>query len=146
MNRHSIVRWVPLTLSLLWLAAPVNAGQIQDANVTVDTTARSASGAIGTARKDHGNIQDIGCNVYLLPNLAPPVPGQSDPFSSTLVLCQATANSGATAYCWGVSTASGDAMLEMVTDSSYLKFTWDDSSQCTSIEIKNYSYYPPRQP
>jgi hypothetical protein len=110
-----------------------------DVTVTVNTSTRTASGSIGTARNNHGNPQDIGCSIWVVPN---PDPTQMSP---TYITCTATNSSGTSTYCVGTVSGPSIVVFDTLTDDSYLKFTWDVNGNCTSFEVRNYSYYRPRQ-
>ena len=132
--------WIHLAIAsfvvLLTLTSPASAGQKTEADVTINFTTRTASGAIGTARASSGNQQNIGCQATLSVT-----PGVS---SQTFVMCSATNASGQSVFCVAPVTFFHDVAATLA-DDSFIKFTWSDTGTCSSIEVRNYSYYKPRQ-
>jgi hypothetical protein len=133
--------WMPLisasTLVLLTLASPASAGQKSEADVSINYATRTASGAIGTARSSAGTNQNIGCQSVLSIT-----PGVS---SETYLVCSAANANGDSVFCIAPVTFFHD-VAATIADDSYIKFTWNDNGDCSSIEVRNYSYYKPRQP
>jgi len=116
---------------VLATSVTVEAGQRTDAFVVVSTTSRVASGSMGSARQSSGTVQSIGCSVVYPPNL--PQWGS----------CVATNSAGTSATC----AFSGNEywhLLSTLGDDAYITFKWDASGNCTSLEIRNYSYYMPK--
>lgn len=123
-------------LVLLTLTSPAAAGQKSEADVTINFTTRTASGAIGTARSSSGTLQNIGCQATLSVT-----PGVS---SETFVMCSATNASGQSVFCVAPAAFFHDVAATLA-DDSFIRFTWSDTGTCSSIEVRNYSYYKPRQ-
>ena len=131
--------YIAAILASLALAAPAFAGQTSDVTVTVNTSTRTASGSIGTARANKTNPQDIGCSIWLMPN------PDNTQMSATYITCTATNSAGTSVYCIGGVEGPSISVIDSLSDDSYLKFTWDANGNCTSFEVRNYSYYRPRQ-
>ena len=127
----SIARTVVASVLVLGSAGTVEAGQRKDAFVVVNTTARTASGSMGSARQSSGSVQSIGCSVVLSPDF--------DQWGT----CIATNSAGTTATCAFSGNSFWD-ILSALGDDAYITFKWDATGACTSLEIQNYSYYLPK--
>jgi hypothetical protein len=94
----------------------------------VTETATYVTGSIGTARASADANQLIGCNSY----------GNEG-------YCFAEDASGNWKQCfWGTATQA--AAVSSITPMSNITFYYDSAGNCTSLEIGNYSYFPPSVP
>ena len=119
------------------LSSPVYAGEPREAPVSIDNVARTASGSIASSRSTTDLTQTIGCEVVVYPSAT---------VTTTYVVCIAISSSGTTAVCsQQLDGWSQGGPLSMITDSSYIKFGWGTDGRCSSLEVQNYSYYPPRK-
>lgn len=138
--KKNMIHWIPLlstaAFALLTLASPAYAGLKSEADVVVDYNTRTASGSIGTARSSSGSTQNIGCQSTL--SITP------DVSSETYVVCSATNANGDSAFCVAPVAFFHDVAATLA-DDSFIAFTWSDTGECASIEVRNYSYYKPRQ-
>lgn len=141
----SSLRTFSITVALIvGTAIPASAGRRTPAPVTINTSTKTASGSLGSARKSSDNNQHIGCYAQIYPVLDPNAPPSE--YSTTYYNCFAVTSTGTAAGCilpFG-QHATYDVPRTLAED-SFLKFTWNDQGLCTSIEVQNYSYYEPVQ-
>lgn len=112
------------------------AGNKQTAAVVVNTGARTASGALGTARSSAGNTQIIGCWGLVM---------QDTKYTG---YCVATNSAGVTGSCFlpdGLFTGRWD-VLQSLKEDSFLSFSWTASGECANLRVENYSYWEPLSP
>lgn len=109
-------------------SASALAGFKTNANVTVDTSNRFASGALGSARSSGDSVQYIGCSV-------------TDAVGQAYVTCTARNSAGTVASC--SSTDYGKVTVASAINSdSFVFFRYDTSGVCTYLSVSTYSHYP----
>ena len=99
--------------------------------VQVDTQNRHAFGSVGSARNSADSVQYIGCTVF----------SYSDGTAS------AWCGGRDANYGYGACTTSVPALVDQARNlkgDSYLNVYWDSNYACTSIEVRNHSYYEPK--
>lgn len=106
------------------------AGKRQTYPVVVDTSGRSATGVLGTARNTADTVQYIGCTVTRYAD------------GGVTGWCGAYTASGVPASCTTDQPALLDTMTQVQGD-SYLQFTWN-AGECTKIMVSNYSSFEPK--
>jgi hypothetical protein len=124
-------------LSVAGLAGVAIAGTKTVATVVINTSARTATGSMGSAR---GNAADagqyIGCwTAYTA--------------STGLITGGCNAKQGATSVsCTFPGGAGQDYVrsLQMLNPDSALKFAWTSTNVCNEITVSNYSYNAPKVP
>lgn len=109
------------------------AGAKNSVQVTVDTVAREAYGALGTARGTADTTQYIGCQVYAYSSSTP------------VAFCSARNAAGTGGSCTSSNTTIIDS-ARAVNGDSYVYFNWDASGNCTYLLVVNNSLYAPKQP
>lgn len=133
-DSRSIAHTVVASVLVLGSAVTVEAGQRKDAFVVINSSTRTASGSMGSARQSPGSVQSIGCSVVYPPH------------SPQWGTCVATNSAGTTATCAFSSNGTGVwDLLSALGDDAYITFKWNAAGACTSLEIQNYSYYMPKQ-
>lgn len=131
METKTLKTWSAAVLAAAVLAGPVAlAGERIVTPVTVNTTARWATGAIGSVRNTFDNVQFMGCSVYATT-------------AAISVTCGARDASGTQVGCSTTTPNLVQAAMSIQTD-DYLRFEWDSSGQCTAITLHKYSFYEPK--
>jgi len=131
------VRLGDLSLSVAVLATALvgtaHAGRRTAAPVVVNSTSRSASGSVGSARNSSDSIQWIGCQT-------------STSLTSHFITCSAADSTGRSASCSMTGDENNFVLLGLsaMTESSMITFTWDTVGNCTSVLISTYSDYVPK--
>jgi hypothetical protein len=115
------------------LAGGAYAGYKSSAPVYVDTTARVAWGAMGTARNSSDANQNIGCAIWGGTGTIPEA------------YCSATDQNGVSLSCYGTN-ANVIAAAHAVTTDSWIYFNVDGAGNCTTLYVYNYGEYSPKQP
>jgi hypothetical protein len=115
------------------LPAMAHAGDTRSAAVVVNTSARTASGSMGTARNSIDSKQIIGCY-----GMVKRVAGK-DQYSG---YCFATNSAGVSGSCT-IDTLDpiSSPMFSTLKDDSYVSFAWTAAGKCTDVRIENYSYW-----
>lgn len=122
-----------MSVALVLLAVPVAyAGSKTQFFVTISTTARTAYGAMGTARNSADTVQNIYCRTF-----ADAVLGES-------VRCFANTVS-ATVSCYSSSPALVRS-VQSANDSAYIYFSWDVNGVCQDIDVLKGSHLEPKAP
>jgi len=99
--------------------------------VTVNTTSRTAYGALGTARNSSDNLQRIGCYVFRFSN-------------DGYAWCDATNSAGTSVAC--TTNQPGHLIaIESVKGDSFLYFTWQLDGDCNWFRVGQDSRYEPKQ-
>jgi hypothetical protein len=131
MKTRTLVTGVALSVVL---GGGASAGFKQPSPVSIDSTNRSASGALGDARNSPDARQAIGCVVsYDAVN------------QKNNVNCVATDVNGNSAQC-ATQQAELIQIALGISGDSFLRFTWDHSGVCTNIEVFNSSIFLPKKP
>jgi hypothetical protein len=131
------IRFVERSLAVTMLATAVvgtaHAGKRTAAPVVVNSTNRSASGSVGSARNSSDSNQWISCQT-------------STSLTSHVITCSAADSTGRSASCSmpGDDTHFKLLGLSSMTESSMITFTWDAIGNCTSVLISTYSDYVPK--
>ena len=92
-----------------------------------------ASGAVGTARNSRDSMQDIGCGI--MSNVNHPY---------TTGTCWAFDADGNIGQCSYFNRPDLDKAVASISNDSYIQFKWEDSGQCTQINVANGSLYEPK--
>jgi len=112
-----------------------SAGLKETHQVLINTTARYAQGAVGSARNSTSNLEYIYCRVWTTESWPDEVAcyarqsGSNPPQASCVVLSD---KFGETA-----KSINGD---------SFLRFVWDDSGECKELTLHQGSQYVPKAP
>jgi hypothetical protein len=121
---------------ILWVGR-VEAGYKFTAPVFIDAAARYASGSFGAARNSGDANQQISCSAT----------------ASGLnhsVMCFANNSVGENAVCYADDNPALEGIdlagLTIMTESSYIEFSWDEQGNCISISVLNYSSLEPKRP
>ena len=114
-------------------AGVVTAGEKLSAPVVVNTVARTASGAMGTARNSADGNQMIGCQV------------NSGTTFSENVLCSARDAAGNFRSCQSFNATLIQAATA-ISSNSQLFFAWDVNNACTSLSVTTFSRFEPPLP
>ncbi len=116
---------------LLSAVGAATAGYQSGAPVTIWTSYRAATGALGTARNSPDYYQHIGCNFR----------GYA---SSHYASCFAIDASGAYVTCY-TSSADMMAVVQSLNSDDYLYFAWDANNTCIAIEKQTSSRWEPKR-
>ncbi|NOK09105.1 hypothetical protein [Corallococcus exercitus] len=123
-----------MSVALVLLAVPVAyAGSKTAFFVTINTTARTAYGAMGTARNSTDAIQNIYCRTF------------ADATSGESVRCFANSAAGVYVSCYSYSPALIRS-AQAASDSAYLYFAWDASGVCQTLDVLKGSHLEPKAP
>ena len=127
-------KMITAALLVAAFAGQALAGAKYTYTVSVNTTNRSASGAMGSARGSAATTQSIGCQMY----------GGLGVGAAT-VNCGARSAAGQYLYC-----SSNDPTLvgiaHSLTASSYIYFMADATGHCTYLDVEAESYFMPVTP
>jgi hypothetical protein len=120
---------VVATCGLLTSSGLAFAGTKATNPVYINNSSGYATGSIGSARESSDGYQYIGCSSY-----------------GTNGYCIAEDSAGNFAECaW--SGATQQAAVESITPMSNLVLNWNTTTGgCTSIQVSNFSYWPPAAP
>ena len=124
---------LPAALALAALAGSVFAGARYSYPVSVDTTSRVAWGSMGTARNSADAVQYIGCSVTTYSS------------GGSYGICEGR-NAANSARACTTTNADMLAAIRMVSEASFIFFTWDASNNCTMVSVVNWSYVEPMAP
>jgi hypothetical protein len=120
----------------LWVGR-AEAGYKFTAPVVIDASARRASGALGTVRNSGDGNQEISCSA------------NASGLNHTVV-CFANNSVGENAVCYADDNPALEGIdlagLTIMTESSYIEFTWDAQGNCTTINTTAYSSTEPKRP
>lgn len=120
----------------LWVGR-VEAGYRFTAPVVIDAAARRASGALGTVRNSADGNQQISCSA------------NASGLNHT-VMCFANNSAGENAVCYADDNPALEGIdlagLTIMTESSYIEFTWDEQGNCITINTTAYSSTEPKRP
>ena len=123
-----------MSAALVLLAVPVAyAGSKTQFFVTINSTARTAYGAMGTARNSADTVQNIYCRTF------------ADAALGESVRCFANNAAGASVSCYSSSPALIRS-VQSTNDSAYLYFAWDASGVCQTIDVLKGSHLEPKGP
>lgn len=117
-----------VALGMAATTATALAGLKINSTVTVNTTSRYATGALGSARNSADSVQYIGCSV-------------TDSAGSAFVSCSARNSAGRFASCTSSDVGKVSAASSINSD-SYIYFRYDSSGVCTYLSVSTFSYYP----
>ncbi|NVJ21308.1 MULTISPECIES: hypothetical protein [Myxococcus] len=131
MTKHT-AKFVGIAISAL-IGTVAWAGAKNTNTVLVNTVARTASGSLGDARNTADTQQFIGCGITTYVGSAPTVACFAMDTSSNYVGCSST-------------NADLLATAQSINGDSYITFTWDAFSGCTSLSVTNASLGAPKQP
>ncbi len=109
------------------------AGTKVSALVYVEPTSRYAYGSLGSARNSADTVQYIGCYISAYSNGAEYVGCFARNAANTYVSCSSSVPQIINA----VRALGGDG---------YLYFDYDASGACTSVDVRQVSYFVPRIP
>lgn len=115
------------------LGATAWAGYRYPLEVQIDTTNRTAKGALGSARASTDSNQVIGCRITTAAGTSP------------VIYCYAVNAVGLKAECSSTDQALV-TVASAITDSSLITFSWNTQGLCASLTVENYSSNPPLQP
>ncbi|CAM4339046.1 hypothetical protein [Corallococcus exiguus] len=123
-----------MSAALVLLAVPVAyAGSKTQFFVTINATARTAYGAMGTARNSADTVQNIYCRTFADVTL-----GES-------VRCFANNTASGNVSCYSYSPALVRS-VQSANDSAYIYFTWDAGGVCQTIDVLKGSHLEPKAP
>jgi len=117
---------------LITTAGTALAGMKGSFTVSVNTSTMTATGSMGSARNSSDGQQYIGCQV-----------SASSSSSSATVSCFASDSTGKYAGCTSSTPAFVQAAQAIAAD-SWISFTYNSSSICTSLKVAAASYFPPK--
>jgi hypothetical protein len=125
------IRYLVPIAALTLFCAVATAGLVMPAAVTIDFAARSAQGDMNTARNSDDKVTYIGCNIANSPG-----------FPSGF--CQAGIGAAAEQQinCFTFDPAMLEA-IHGISDFSFVRFTWNESFECTRIYVSTQSFYLP---
>ncbi|RKH85088.1 hypothetical protein D7Y21_23540 [Corallococcus sp. AB045] len=122
------------SVALALLAVPVAyAGSKTQFFVTINTTARTAYGAMGTARNSADTVQNIYCRTF------------ADTTSGESVRCFANNTASGNVSCYSSSPALVRS-VQSANDSAYIYFSWDAAGVCQTIDVLKGSHLEPKAP
>lgn len=122
------------SVALVLLAVPVAyAGSRTQFFVNINTTTRTAFGAMGTARNSADAVQNIYCRTF------------ADVSIGESVRCFATNSTGVTASCYSFSPVLVRS-IQSASDTSYIYFAWDAAGICQTIDVLKGSHLEPKAP
>ncbi|MFY2559980.1 hypothetical protein ACN469_20375 [Corallococcus terminator] len=130
---RSFAKPAVIVCSILGLIGTAHAGAKFSFNVTVDPGVRLAAGNMGDARGSADVLQFIGCHTFARRAIAP------------YLLCEARDAWGTYGTCTSMD-ANLIAAIQSIGPASYILFKWDTAGECTDIEVRNDSRYPPMTP
>lgn len=110
------------------------AGLETSAPVTVDAEGRVAEGAMGSARYSRNDVEYIGCGVEHTDL------GGGDTF--VVGFCEARDSLGQAVVCTTVRPEMIQA-IATISDTSHIRFIWNEFSDCVQIRISTNSQYLP---
>lgn len=123
-----------MSAALVLLAVPVAyAGSKTQFFVTINSTTRTAYGAMGTARNSTDSVQNIYCRTF------------ADTTSGESVRCFANNAAGVYVSCYSSSPALIRS-VQSANDSAYLYFAWDAAGVCQTIDVLKGSHLEPKAP
>ena len=130
---RSAERSLAITALATALVGTAHAGKRTSAPVIVNSTNRSASGSVGSARNSSDSTQWIRCQT-------------STSLISHVITCSAADSAGRSASCSMTGDDSNFLLLglSVMSESSMITFTWDSVGNCTSVLISTYSDYVPK--
>ncbi|WP_164018208.1 hypothetical protein [Pyxidicoccus trucidator] len=133
MQTKTMKQWMAAAAVGVVLAGPVAlAGDRIVLPVVINTVARKAEGAIGSARNSADVLQYIGCSI-------------SATTVGTSINCVARNSAGTQVSCSSTSPNLVTAALSIQTD-DFLRFDYDAAGQCTAVTLHKYSFYEPKAP
>ncbi|MBZ4377396.1 hypothetical protein [Corallococcus sp. AS-1-6] len=122
------------SVALVLLAVPVAyAGSKAQFFVSINSTARTAYGAMGTARNSADTTQNIYCRTF------------SDVTAGESVRCFANNSAGVYVSCYSSAPALVRS-VQSANDSAYLYFAWDAAGVCQTIDVLKGSHLEPKAP
>jgi hypothetical protein len=128
MNKKSLALATIATIGLC--TGALFAGVKYSYPVTINTTTRTVTGSLGTARSSSDAFQFIGCTVY----------ASSTGFQQ--MQCGAMDSKAKQAICYSMDPAF-IAMVGAIGPASYIYFTYDANANCTAVSVDNRSYDAP---
>ena len=120
-------------LALSALATSAFAGLKLSYPVAVDSVSRYAYGSMGTARNSADAVQYIGCPITTYNT------------GGSYGICEGR-NAANSARACTTTNADMMAAIRMVSEASFIFFTWDTSNNCTMVSVVNWSYIEPMLP
>lgn len=118
---------------LLAVASYSHAGLRETRTVQINTTSRTASGALGDVRNSSDANQTIGCQRNAIVGSTPAVG------------CRARAATGGYVGC-NSNDPDLISVVGNISSDSYVNFGWDAAGVCTFITIDNDSRWAPKGP
>jgi len=100
--------------------------------VVINTTTRTANGALGSARNSTDTVQYIGCLI-----------GVTNSYTE-FVRCFARNSAGTTVGCYSNNYNFIDA-VQTINSDSYINFTYDVGGGCTLLEVTTSSITEPKR-
>jgi hypothetical protein len=126
------MRRLLLIVGILGFSTTAFAGYKWGQPVTIDTTARSATGTMGTARATADSVQYLEC-------------AASAGTSNVVAQCWARDAAGTTVACRSFNNYIFSALAAINSDSR-ITFTWDATGTCTTVSVQTGSSYQPKTP
>lgn len=120
-------------VALLLAGTSAWAGLKKTTLVNIDTSARTAYGALGAARASSDVVQYIGCAVLTYSEGSPSMVCNARNAAGTYVSCSSSAPSM-------VQTAAS------LSDGSAINFSWDEAGNCKYLFVENSSEHGTKQP
>jgi hypothetical protein len=118
--------------AILAMATAAQAGARGSNGTYVNTTSRSAGGAMADARNDSSTKTRVSIQINGGPTYQSAVASFTD-------------YSGVSAYCWS-SNAQVVGILARATNDAQVYVQWDANGQCTSVTVGNDSAFAPKVP
>lgn len=134
-----LVKKTLILLTLMLLSVAAYAGLAQPAAVTIDYFEGGgiASGDLITARNSDNEFEFIGCGIRAFDDGAG---GATD-----WGFCQASLEEEATVTCFVIDNAELMEGINVLSDSSYVTFSWDDDGEgnltCNRVGASTQSFY-----
>lgn len=120
--------------ALTLMAGIAFAGFVQPAAVFVDEDNMNASGDQATARFSDNDVEFIGCGIRVLED------GMGGVIS--FGFCQAADSEEVFVVCTTFDAGLVDAM-KAISDFAFIRFSWNENGDCTSIGSSTQSFYLP---
>jgi hypothetical protein len=128
-----LARLSALVLATLIALPAAFAGSKSTFYVTIDTVARTAYGAFGSARGSADAVQNIYCRTFAASS------------GAESVRCYATNSAATTVTCTSTVAALIDS-AKSIESSSYVYFSWNSTGICTNLDVLKGSHLMPKQP
>jgi len=138
MSKRNWLLGTGLAAAALTVAAYAAAGFKYGPTVSVDTVGRTAYGSLGSVQNTTDSTQYIACDVVQN--------GISSESLSGFCIAKNTAGTYIMCTMPSATLPSFLKILGAVTDDSFVRFSWDGNSTCTSIEVEASSWLYTKRP